>query len=128
VRPVAGTVIEFRVTIHLSNDFWDTCSIGRDIEQFDRAYRQGLYENFGFQFVVEAKDHKDAAEVAFAICNSSPEALRGRASDYPKIVRQYRANDHRSLSVGDMVYVRRVDWVDPRDGRYALMLSGFERF
>lgn len=142
----------FTVTVHLSNDFRETCCFSTDLSRFQQAASDGIYDGLGFTFEAEAADHRAAAEVAFAVCNSYPstwvadyavegggyydistEELNGQAIGYRDAVRAYRAAGNRSLSVGDIVTVTRKNtWTaldsDTTDGRYACLSVGFKRF
>ena len=103
-------MIEFSVLVLLSEDFRKTC-MGYNATA---PYREAI------RFKVQATDEKHAAEVAFAICNSSVEfgpEMHCHPS-YMDIVREYREAKNRSLSVGDAVEV---------DGtRYACEAMGWD--
>lgn len=127
-RPAAlvEDMTRFAVTVHLSSHFRDTSCI-RSVSDFDEAAASGAYDGAGSRFEVEAGSHVEAAEVAFAVCNSYPDEMHA-GGVYLDVVKRYRNGGNRSLSVGDLVMVSCVDSPSGDDGRYGCARAGFIRF
>ncbi len=88
----------YYVSIHLSNNFRDTCFL-RTAEEFEAAALSGAYDGEPFDVALDAPTPLDACELAFLIGNGDNDS---RASDE---IRRYREGGRRSLSVGDLVMV-----------------------
>lgn len=120
----------YHISVHLSNDFRRTCAFRvfyPSGDSFEKAARDGCYDEAGFSWMVLANSHLEAAEIAFAVCNSYPDELHCDRI-YEGIVRSYRKADNRSLSVGDLLMIRNYDSPNAEDGRYGCASLGFERF
>jgi hypothetical protein len=116
----------YKATVHLSMDFRRTCFFIKD-DGFEKAAADGVYDGDGFTFDVLADSHLEAAEVVFAVCNSSPGELHCEEAYFDRVQR-YREKGNRSLSTGDIVMLRRLGSPDDEDGRYGVKSFGFERF
>jgi hypothetical protein len=121
--------LKFHINAHLSNNFRRTCFFP-NAEQFEAFAIEGVYDGYGFKLRLEAADHLAAAELVFAILNSYPEELHCPA-EYAPIVAEYRKQKNRSLSVGDLLVIHRLETWSPsvtKDGRYGVASSGFIHF
>jgi hypothetical protein len=119
-----------KVQVMLSEDYRLTC-MGFDPTLEAHGGVSPLFDN-GAWFTLELDEYAhvlDIAELAFAICNSSP-AFEYRGNRYPAelhckpeyegIVEAYRATGHRSLSVGDVVVIHEPrEQVSRYSSRYA---------
>jgi hypothetical protein len=126
-------VSNYRVTIHLSNNFSRTTDLayfGDNTEivgddTFEDAALDGIYDGQGFGITVTNVESVVAAcEKAFLIGNA-PEAV---LSDEDAVVqRNYYRAGNRSLSMGDMVCVANANRVSDEDGRYIVARGGFSK-
>jgi hypothetical protein len=117
----------YNVTVCLSHDPRRTILPG--FRAFAQAARDGLYGDGGFTLQeLPAESHTEAANVAFAVCNSYPEEMHCDPSEYGEAVRIYREEGNRSLSVGDALLIEQVGEPSPDDGRYGCASMGWERF
>ena len=116
----------FQIVVHLLPDA-EARGAPRTLVEVETAALRGVYDGFGFSFVVTAADHLMAAETAFAVCNSHPDE-RFAERRYVDAVAAYRAAGNRSLSVGDLVMIADLDTPSAADGRYGCLPLGFERF
>ena len=117
----------YNVTICLSLDPRRTIFPG--FKDFKEAASDGLYGDGGFLLQeLPAESHTEAANIAFAVCNSYPEEMHIDAHEYGEAVRQYRKEGNRSLSVGDALLIKQVGQASPDDGRYGCASLGWERF
>lgn len=122
----------FCISVLLSKDPRRTLIGLRSAEDFRAAIKDGCYGNGedGFNLRVRADSHLAAAEVAFAVCNSSVGELHCERV-YQDQVKDYRAAGNRSLSVGDICLIRIADGFEapsqasPEDGRYGCASMGW---
>jgi hypothetical protein len=128
---------QYKVTVHLSNDFRRTCMF-MEGDGFEKAAADGVYGGHGFLFMVDYSpklisyadaiggDHIGAANIAFEILNSYVGELHCEQK-YEEVVNCYRNGKRRSLSVGDLLMIEKVG-LDHNDGRYGVASCGFQRF
>jgi hypothetical protein len=94
--------VDYRVTVYLSKDVMRTLLM-RSADEFKSALADQCHLE-AYTLLVQADSHREAADVAFAVCNSSPTELHC-GPGYRDDVILYRAAGNRSLSVGDAVRV-----------------------
>jgi hypothetical protein len=89
------------------------------------AYRPGDALDRVFELTVTANSPEAACEIVFAVCNSAPGELFCDHR-YAEVVSEYRAARLRSLSVGDVLIVRRAEGDGDGGRAFACAAVGFD--